>query len=273
MTPARPGPLEELRGTWVGEGLSVLAEPGPRAGPPVLWRATATHEAIMFATVGPLVSGRGPTRPGAGMFGVQYLHDARDATSGRGVFIEPGVWLEVPGNVQSGALSSVVRFAALRTGHAVLADGDWENLDGPPSIGSVSSMPVDLRSRRPIAAHEQLESQAGEMPPGVPAQALADPNALLQRHIEGQRITSTTVLSVESGPDIERRLPHLPFVAVHPKTLGLQATLWIETIADPAKPRREVRQLQYGQRIVVNVDGVGWPQISVATLRRASPKR
>ena len=49
-------------------------------------------------------------------------------------------------------------------------------------------------------------------------------------------------------------------------TARVTATFWLETIhPDPAP-----RQLQYSQIVVLKFNGLTWPHVTVATLRKAS---
>jgi len=230
----------------------------------VVWQAAATHEAIAFAPVGPLAPRRGPA--GTGQLGLTYVHQASDATSGRVLFREPGTWLHVPSRIDQRTQGSVARLATLPEDRAVLADGTWRVVIGPPVIGSRSPVPRDLTTRQPVAFEEGLG--VAKMPDGVAATAGRDPNALLRERIAGQEITRTTVLAVTARPGIEQCRPNAPDAVVNPVTLSLHATFWIETIAERSDTPHELLQLQYSEMVVVEVDGVGWPHISVATLRQ-----
>jgi len=47
------------------------------------------------------------------------------------------------------------------------------------------------------------------------------------------------------------------------------ATFWIETVQDQ-DGGPDIDQLQYTQRVLLNFNGLSWPHITVATLRRGA---
>jgi hypothetical protein len=45
-----------------------------------------------------------------------------------------------------------------------------------------------------------------------------------------------------------------------------KSVFWIETVEDPGRP--PFHQLQYTQTVLLNFNGLSWPHVSVATLRK-----
>lgn len=109
-----------------------------------------------------------------------------------------------------------------------------------------------------------------------------NPNSVLAAAISRQKITQTTVLTIDTTA------PAVPPPPVAPSTGGgtdniaflqggvagpnaaaaqMRAVFWIEHVAagdyGPA-----FLQLQYTQTVLLNFNGLSWPHVSVATLRK-----
>lgn len=199
---------------------------------------------------------------------MQYVHQGSDARSGDRPFVEQGIWLVVPPDARRGPAGSVVRYAVLASGEALLADGSWNKTMGPPQIASIALAPIDLASEQPIEVRADIEQVAAELPAGVSADALCDPNALLRSRIGGREITTTITLRVSTPRYPEQPALNSLFDVTNPAAVSVHTTLWIETLDDPRSPRNEVSQLQYSQRVVDRIGDIGWPRVSVATLAR-----
>jgi hypothetical protein len=52
---------------------------------------------------------------------------------------------------------------------------------------------------------------------------------------------------------------------------AMSAIFWIETVT-PKDGQQEFLQLQYTQTVLLNFNGLSWPHVSVATLRKVSNK-
>jgi hypothetical protein len=265
MNDAGLGPLRDLPGTWIGDGFSLVTRAGPEDHPPRAPQVTVTHEAIAFAEIGPLATRQPQEGPG-GLLGLYYAHQASDAASRTPLFIEPGIWLTMAGRPDASAETSVVRLATLPDGHTVVACGSCATVHEAPQIPAASPAPIDLATGRSLPLEGNLAPDAAEKSAELIPGAIEDPNTLLRSRTEGQRIASTTILTIAGGPGTEQQLGDIPFTVKNPDSLSLQATFWIERVADAAGPGGEVMQLQYSQTILISGDGIGWPSISVATL-------
>ncbi len=221
-------PLGDVAGTWTGEGLSVLAQPDAGAGGGWSLEVKRTHEGIAFADIGAL----------AGMYrGVYYLHHITERASRETLLIGPGMWLILHARPEAAKETNVARLATLGEGHAVLADGTSVTTPGGPQIDPASPTPIDLTSARPLAGERAHVGRGEGMPAGAPADVLSDVNTVLRRQIEDQRVLSTTTMTIANRPGIEQRLQGMPFSARNPESLGLQASFWVETLADPRRTR------------------------------------
>jgi hypothetical protein len=103
-----------------------------------------------------------------------------------------------------------------------------------------------------------------------------NPNSVLLAAIVGQNITSTTVLNVSSAHEPvdgggTSNTAFLEAAASPPggnaKAVEVQAIFWIETIAGTAGAPDEL-QLQYTQLVQLDFNGLRWPHITVATLKK-----
>jgi hypothetical protein len=263
MTESGLGPLTDLPGTWIGEGLSVVTSPGHEGHPPSAPQVAKTHEAIAFAQIGGFDTGAGGA---AGrLLGVYYAHHATDAPSGAPLFVEPGIWMTTPAGPGSEAEAGLVRLATLPHGHAVLAAGSSTTVDRAPEIPVAGAAPIDLATARPLTVEGRVTAGTAEEPAGLRG-ATEDANKLLRSRIECQRITTTTIITIAGGPGTEKQLSDMPFSVENPRSLSLQATFWIETVADDQKPGGNLLQLQYSQTVLLSLDGVGWPSVNCATL-------
>lgn len=265
MSDERLGPLRDLCGTWVGQGLRLSVRPGANANAQPVRQVYATHEAIAFAPVGPLSSETRGGRPAEGIHGVSYVHEASDAHTGAAIFKRPGIWLNIrtPASIPG---VTVVRFETPRHDRALVGEGSWKTCDGPPRIGPAGPITNEPASRRPAHSGKALEIGQGGLPPGVSAAALRDPNTLLREAIEPQSIARTISLRIASGPGADQRCAYAPIPFTRAAPASLEATYWIETVRSRTAAASQVLQLQYSETIIEEVDGTRWPQVSVGTL-------
>jgi len=122
-------------------------------------------------------------------------------------------------------------------------------------------------------------------PPGIPQEAIMNPNLILSNAIKGQNIIKTVVILLDANPiDGVSNVPaspavggitNIPFVNVNANATTISAIFWIETVqkADGST----FLQLQYTQTVILDFPVFGappenpvtplkWPHISVATL-------
>ena len=106
-----------------------------------------------------------------------------------------------------------------------------------------------------------------------------NPNLVLKQALDGQTIKDTVVLDVSSDtstPVFGGGLANTAFLQGSPnegpnaRAALVKATFWIETVAGAIADGPDFHQLQYTQTVLLNFDGLSWPHITVANLRRSA---
>lgn len=107
--------------------------------------------------------------------------------------------------------------------------------------------------------------------PDITQAMVENPNLVLQNAIVGQDIVSTIVLrvSASSVPPPGTGTANTFFLAENAAANQIDATFWIETVKSPHS-HRHFLQLQYTQTVMLDFNGLRWPHVSVATLRKRS---
>lgn len=257
------GHLAELEGTWSGHGFNLIAVPNKQNNTAFRLMLNATIERLQFSAIGGAVPNRGSVQDDINIFGLTYLQQVNDAVTMEGLHIEPGIWLNVPATIDPKAGPSIVRQSTIPHGDSLLAQGHGLVVPGGPRIGAVSSKPTG-----PGMAHVALgyldPYLHSNLPPGMKQSYVANMNQALTDAIAGQKIVSTTVLSVASIP--VGGIVNIPFVTANANATKLDAIFWIETVerADGS----QFMQLQYTQTVILNFLDIDWPHISVGTLIR-----
>jgi hypothetical protein len=264
---AELGPLQELPGTWVGTGFSLISRPDFQNGQPFFLELNSTMENLTFTQIGAPIPNRGSAQDDIKFLGVHYLQQVSDAVTRGGLHIEPGLWLNIPATTAPAAPTSVVRLGSVPHGDALLAQGQALTVPGPPQICPADSTPTTHSTGLPPAPPYLDPFIDPPLPPGIPAAAVADPNVVLIDAIAGQVITETVVLPISTTNAIgglTGGIENIPFIVDNAAVTSMSATFWIEKVQDPTTG--EFMQLQYTQTIVLNFLGIDWPHITVATL-------
>ena len=257
------GPLAELEGSWSGRGFNLIAVPNKQHNAAFRLMLNATAERIQFNAIGGAVPNRGSAQGDIDIFGLTYLQQVNDAPTMEGLHIEPGIWLNVPATTDPKAGPSIVRQSTIPHGDSLLAQGTSLVVAGGPHIGPVSSKPTGPGMAH--APHGYLDPYLhSNLPPGMKQSYVTDMNEALRDAIHGQKIVSTTVLSVASIP--VGGIVNIPFVTVNANATKLEAIFWIETVERP--DGTQFMQLQYTQTVILNFLNIDWPHISVGTLIR-----
>jgi hypothetical protein len=105
--------------------------------------------------------------------------------------------------------------------------------------------------------------------PGITQAMVKNPSTVLTKAIAGQDIVHTIVLRVAATN------AHLAsvgtantfFLTENASANLVSATFWIETVKNPHAAGHFL-QLQYTQTVMLDFNGLRWPHVSVATLRR-----
>lgn len=257
------GFLAELEGSWSGHGFNLIAVPNKQNNSAFRLMLNATIERLQFTAIGGAVPNRGSQQGDINIFGLTYLQQVNDAVTMEGLHIEPGIWLNVPATTAPKAIPSIVRQSTIPHGDSLLAQGHGLLVPGGPRIDPVSSKPTG-----PGMTHAPLgyldPYLHSNLPPGMKQSYVGNMNQALTDAIAGQKIISTTVLSVTSIP--VGGIVNIPFVTTNADATKLDAIFWIETVerADGS----QFMQLQYTQTVILNFLNIDWPHISVGTLIR-----
>jgi hypothetical protein len=297
--------LTNLAGTWMGSGFSLVSVPDfsdPRK-PPFRLRLNATKEILIFARVGAPIPNAGAES--IKFLGLHYFQQISDAYTSEALHLEPGIWLPIPKTEIPPQEMTIVRLSTIPHGTSLLAQGPVPLLkSGGPEIGAVNAIPFTIdpldQYRQDVTDPQYLEPfLSTELPLGIPAGASVNPNIVLVRAIEKQKITNTITVTVSATPigdiaevpdreDAQRRsetskriapllssnydsggLLNIPFLKANANAIAFAATLWIETVDDGKGPDgkpRDHAQLQYSQTTILDFDGFKWPHINVGTL-------
>lgn len=252
--PSQLGPLADLIGTWVGSGFSLIALPDFGVAPFRL-QVNPTRETFVFLPISAPIPDRGSKQPDIFYSGLSYLQNVSDSTTNEGLHVENGMWLNVPATTVPTAPPTVVRMSTIPHGDSLLAQGSSLVVNGGPQIAPVSPLPTGPGVDEQYTAPYRTTT----FPPGFD---ITNPNQALVDAIQGQNITSTTVLPVSTDPS--GGILNIPFVTSNANATRLDAIFWIETVSPPGG--RPFVQLQYTQTVILVFEGIAWPHITLATL-------
>ena len=284
------GPLAQLAGPdgkrkWEGSGFNTIWRPHPLAeGHDRFLELNLTSEKLEFTTIPGKIPNRGLLMPDINMFGLTYMQQIEGVDPPEGLHIEPGIWAHVPPTTDPDMPSTVVRMASIPHGTTILAQGKFLTVQGGPQIDASNIIP--FKPGQPVPSFAEAEAIFTELNLGVPSnfrQASAgvteamveNPNSVLLRDIQGQDITSTTVLiiSTKHEPVPGGGTSNTAFLeaATNPPggnatAVSVDAIFWIETVADP-DGGPDTLQLQYTQTVQLVFNNLTWPHVSVATLK------
>jgi hypothetical protein len=223
------------------------------------------------------------------------LQQVKDTLAGVGIHVEPGFWATVPVTANPAEPATVVRMASIPHGTTVNAQGTALVVNGGPIINPVSIRPVPIGGAPPannaVAFPPFNEANlavptAFRLPNPIPATItqtmVNNPNSVLTAANAGLNITRTTVLIIDTktpaappppaAPDVGGGTDNIAFLqggAAGPNANAalMTAIFWIEHVAaGPYGPA--FLQLQSTQTVLLNFNGLSWPHVSVATLRK-----
>lgn len=225
------------------------------------------------------------------MFGLTYLQQIAEAQDNAGLHIEPGIWAIVPPTTDPEVPQSVVRMGSIPHGTVILAQGEALAVSSGPQIDNNNIIPFAIGD--PPPPNSDFDTAVATFPeldlaiptafrfasPGVTQDMVKNPNSVLTAAIDGQTITDTTVLTVSTKPD---PVPgggtaNTAFLAAATNPPGGNANavevdtiFWIETVAGE-DGGAGFQQLQYTQLVQLDFNGLRWPHVTVATLRKVEP--
>jgi hypothetical protein len=283
------GPLAELPGTWTGQGFNTIWRPHT-GGQDRFLELNLTTEKLVFTKINGPIPNRGLLMHDINMFGLTYMQQISETSSGTGLHIEPGIWATVPPTSNPSEPASVVRMASIPHGTVMLAQGTTQFLPGgPPDIPDNNIIPFGIGG--PAPANSDFGQGEQEFPelnlsqatpfrhasPGVTQEMVRNPNSVLKTVIQGRPMTNRTFIHISTtnnpikGGGGTRNTAFLAGQADPPggnaKAVEVDATFWIETLpGPPGQP--DIHQLQYTQLVQLDFNGLRWPHVTVATLRK-----
>ena len=284
VTTSPLGPLQGLLGVWEGTGFNTIWRPNHTPGQDRFLELNLTKETLEFNEIPGNIPNRGFLQGDIDMFGVHYLQQISDANNGAGLHIEPGIWATVPETENPAVVPSVVRMASIPHGTTVLAQGVARAAAaGPPIIADVDITPFIIGNRgqkiqfpeSDLSIPTDFRSPPADIA-GITQAMVDNPSTVLTSALGGQTVTKTTILQVSSdpvSPVLGGGTANTAFLqgspAAGPNAQGalVTATFWIETIQD-AGGGADFQQLQYTQNVLLNFNGLSWPHVTVATLRK-----
>ncbi|NML23815.1 hypothetical protein HHL16_23235 [Pseudoflavitalea sp. G-6-1-2] len=300
-TTATLGFLQNLPGTWVGTGFNLIELPNmnqiqPGPPPPEKFKVmmNATSETLVISKIAGEIINRGNAQGDIGFMGLHYLQQINDVNlpqGQNGIHLETGLWLNVPASTSPNVQATVARLGSIPHGDSLLATGLALFGLGGPSIPDIDSTPFTVdpnynsRVNDPHPTYLSILQNAVP-PPGIPKEAIMNPNIILKNAIEGQTIIDTTTIFLDANfilgvgnvfePASQTgNIVNIPFVDTNANAMSFTAIFWIETVQGPNNTT--FLQLQYSQQVILDfpvfgsdgktVTDLKWPHISVATLR------
>jgi hypothetical protein len=286
------GPLSLLPGKWTGTGFNMIWRPlFGTPGQDHFLELNLISETLEFAPIPGPIPNRGLLQPDINMFGVHYLQQISDSNTGAGLHMEPGIWATVPQTTNPDEPPTVVRMGTIPHGTSILIQGTAiPSAGGPTPFPPISTIPFDIGDRnspRPMPEAQLSVPSPFRSPPaqmaGITQAMLDDPNTVLGAAAAGQTILATTTMLVfseddaqsQGGIDVGGGTANTAFLvgsAGGPNAVAAEASaaFWIEQVAgENGEP--DFLQLQYSQQVLLNFNGLSWPHITVATLRKQVP--
>jgi hypothetical protein len=293
LAPSHPngplGPLAGLPGTWTGHGFNTIWRPHHGGGQDRFLELNLTTEKLVFTKINGAIPNRGLLMPDIEMAGLTYMQQISETDSGAGLHIEPGIWAHVPHTTNPSEPPTVVRMASIPHGTAILAQGSTQFINGGgPSIPDNNIIPFSIGTIPPadsdFGAGEQefpelnlgVSTTFRSRSAGVTQEMVRNPNSVLQNALHGQTIKSRTFIHVSTthSPIRGGGTANTAFLAdaANPpggnaKASQVEARFWIETVVGEGG-QGEFLQLQYTQLVQLDFNGLRWPHVTVATLRK-----
>ena len=254
------GPLASLVGAWIGsQGFEVIAVPSTDE---FMLIARPYIEVVTFEPIGAPVPDRGGDAGDLFLTGLMYTMRIADKETNEPLHLEAGMWFYMAGQEYE-----IARSATIPHGDALLALGNANTIEGPPTIPETSAIPPNTGPEvRAGYTDEYMVPSAAGIPPDAPYQALQKAN-------EGLNIVQTVELSASTADS--GGILNIPFVDQNANATEFACTYWIETIQDQ-ETGDQVVQLQYTQQTNIeflpqfgNPDElIMWPHVNVNTLRK-----
>jgi hypothetical protein len=274
------GPLVGLLGCWTGTGFNLIARPNFQNHNDIFLELNLTSETLDFTQIPGNIPNRGGAQNDINLYGLTYMQKINDATTGGGLHVEPGIWVNVPITTSPAENAMVTRMASIPHGNAILVQGQSSVKAGPPIFAPANTVP--FASGGPVPAPGTANGfpeynlsvanpfRTAPVPAGITQAMVTNPNSVLANAIAHQTIVSTTTLSVatpaQQGAAIAGGIENISFLETNAQVAQVSATFWIETVKSASG--KESLQLQYSQTVLLNFLGLSWPHVTVGTLRQ-----
>ncbi len=287
------GALAGLLGTWKGHGFNAIWRPHhPANQQDRFLELNMTDETLVFTRINGPIPNRGLAMADINMFGLTYMQQISETSTGAGLHIEPGIWASVPQTADPSEPASVVRMASIPHGTTILAQGVAQVLQGgPQTIPNNNILPFFFDTPAPANGDFNTVAQTftelnlsqltqfRSVAPGVTQAIVQNPNSVLQNalhsSLQGTTMKSRTFLHVatdHSSINAGGGTANTAFLSSSTNPSGgnalattAQATFWIETIAGTGG-QPDKHQLQYTQLVMLDFNGIHWPHVTVGTL-------
>src|SRR3984885_14078403 len=289
------GSLAGLLGTWKGHGFNAIWRPhNPANQQDRFLELNITDETLVFTRINGPIPNRGLAMPDIEMFGLTYMQQISESSTGAGLHIEPGIWASVPHTTDPREPASVVRMASIPHGTVILAQGVAQVLQGgPQNIPDNNILPFFFGG--PAPANNDFNSVAQTftelnlsqatpfrfVAPGVTQNIVKNPNSVLQTalqtSLQGTSMKSRTFLHVATNHTIIKAgggTANTAFLSAsgnppggNAKATQMEATFWVETIAGTGG-HPDKHQLQYTQLVMLDFNGIHWPHVTVGSLQQ-----
>ena len=289
------GALAGLLGTWKGHGFNAIWRPHqPASQQDRFLELNKTDETLVFTRINGPIPNRGLAMPDIDMFGLTYMQQISEASSGAGLHIEPGIWANVPQTSNPAEPPTVVRMASIPHGTVINAQGVGKVIQGGPQVIPDNNI-LPFFFNTPAPANTDFNNVALTFPEldlsiptpfrfasaGVTQEMVKNPNNVLQQalqtSLQGTTMKSRNFLHVSTTNSIIRGgggTANTAFLdaaqtpgAGNANASSAEATFWIETIAGTGG-NPDVHQLQYTQLVMLDFTGIHWPHVTVGTLRK-----
>jgi hypothetical protein len=291
-TPDPLGALAALEGTWKGHGFNAIWRPHHQHGSDRFLELNLTDETLAVTKINGPIPNRGIAMHDINMFGLTYMQQISESSTGAGLHIEPGIWATVPHTIDPNVPASVVRMASIPHGTVILAQGVASvHQGGPQDIPDTNVLPFFFGEPRPKKTDFDSVAQTfGEVDlsqktkfrfvaPGVTQAMVKNPNSVIQKALEkslqGTSMKRRTSLHVSTRHNIIKAgggTANTAFLESSGNPPGgnadatqVEATFWIETIAGTGG-QPDKHQLQYTQLVMLDFNGIHWPHVTVGTL-------
>jgi hypothetical protein len=136
---AQLGLLRELAGTWHGGGFNLVARPDFQDNANLFLELNLTRETLEFKPISSPIPNRGFAQPDIELFGLTYLQQISDATTGGALHIEPGIWVTQPATsapplAPPTGEQLVAHMGNIPHGNSILVKGLANSFSGPPTV-------------------------------------------------------------------------------------------------------------------------------------------